>query len=147
MIVEVAIVRPGPIQGDMVHPYLRRRNKEEEIDYPKEELREVLEKTYGVPLFQEQAMRIAIVAAGFSAGESDQLRRAMATFRKSGTIGIYREKFISGMIENGYEPDFAERCFKQIEGFADYGFPESHAISFGLACARAALRRCLGNTL
>ena len=142
LVVEVAIVRPGPIQGDMVHPYLRRRNKEEEIDYPKEELREVLEKTYGVPLFQEQAMRIAIVAAGFSAGESDQLRRAMATFRKSGTIGIYREKFISGMIENGYEPDFAERCFKQIEGFADYGFPESHAAAFALLTYVSAWLKC-----
>lgn len=130
LVVEVAIVRPGPIQGDMVHPYLRRRNGEEEVHYPKEELREVLKKTYGVPLFQEQAMKIAIVAAGFTPGESDQLRRAMATFRKSGTIGLYREKFINGMIRNGYEQDFAERCFKQIEGFADYGFPESHAAAF-----------------
>ena len=130
LVVEVAIVRPGPIQGDMVHPYLRRRNGEEEVDYPKEELRAVLSKTYGVPLFQEQAMKIAIVAAGFTPGESDQLRRAMATFRKSGTIGLYRDKFIGGMVKNGYEQDFAERCFKQIEGFADYGFPESHAASF-----------------
>src|SRR5690606_3434239 len=119
LVVEVAIVRPGPIQGDMVHPYLRRRNGEEKVDYPKEELRAVLEKTYGVPLFQEQAMKIAIVAAGFTPGESDQLRRAMATFRKSGTIGLYRDKFIGGMMKNGYERDFAERCFKQIEGFAD----------------------------
>ena len=130
LVVEVAIVRPGPIQGDMVHPYLRRRNGEEKVDYPKEELRAVLEKTYGVPLFQEQAMKIAIVAAGFTPGESDQLRRAMATFRKSGTIGLYRDKFIGGMMKNGYERDFAERCFKQIEGFADYGFPESHAAAF-----------------
>ncbi|MBO6679863.1 error-prone DNA polymerase [Parvibaculum sp.] len=130
LVVEVAIVRPGPIQGDMVHPYLRRRNGEEDVDYPKEELRAVLSKTFGVPLFQEQAMKIAIVAAGFTPGESDQLRRAMATFRKSGTIGLYREKFIGGMVRNGYEQDFAERCFKQIEGFADYGFPESHAASF-----------------
>jgi error-prone DNA polymerase len=130
LVVEVAIVRPGPIQGDMVHPYLRRRSGQEEVHYPKEELRAVLKKTYGVPLFQEQAMKIAIVAAGFTPGESDQLRRAMATFRKSGTIGLYREKFINGMIRNGYELDFAERCFKQIEGFADYGFPESHAAAF-----------------
>ncbi|MBX3507795.1 MAG: error-prone DNA polymerase [Parvibaculum sp.] len=130
LVVEVAIVRPGPIQGDMVHPYLRRRSGQEEVHYPKEELRAVLSKTYGVPLFQEQAMKIAIVAAGFTPGESDQLRRAMATFRKSGTIGLYRQKFINGMIRNGYEPDFAERCFKQIEGFADYGFPESHAAAF-----------------
>ena len=130
LVVEVAIVRPGPIQGDMVHPYLRRRSGQEEVHYPKEELRAVLKKTYGVPLFQEQAMKIAIVAAGFTPGESDQLRRAMATFRKSGTIGLYREKFINGMIRNGYEKDFAERCFRQIEGFADYGFPESHAAAF-----------------
>ena len=130
LVVEVAIVRPGPIQGDMVHPYLRRRDKKEEVTYPSPVLEEVLSRTYGVPLFQEQAMKIAIVAAGFTPGESDQLRRAMATFRKSGTIGMYREKFIVGMLRNGYEQDFAERCFKQIEGFADYGFPESHAASF-----------------
>ena len=132
LVVEVAIVRPGPIQGDMVHPYLRRRNGEEEVTYPSKVLEDVLSKTYGVPLFQEQAMKIAIVAAGFTPGESDQLRRAMATFRKSGTIGMYRDKFIAGMLANGYEADFAERCFKQIEGFADYGFPESHAASFAL---------------
>ncbi|ABS64140.1 DNA polymerase III, alpha subunit [Parvibaculum lavamentivorans DS-1] len=130
LVVEVAIVRPGPIQGDMVHPYLRRRSGKEEITYPSSVLEEVLERTYGVPLFQEQAMKIAIVAAGFTPGESDQLRRAMATFRKSGTIGMYRDKFIAGMLKNGYKQDFAERCFKQIEGFADYGFPESHAASF-----------------
>ena len=130
LVVEVAIVRPGPIQGDMVHPYLQRRHRKEKITYPSKALEEVLYKTYGVPLFQEQAMKIAIVAAGFTPGESDQLRRAMATFRKSGTIGLYREKFISGMIRNGYEQEFAERCFKQIEGFADYGFPESHAAAF-----------------
>lgn len=142
LVVEVAIVRPGPIQGDMVHPYLRRRGGEEEVDYPKEELREVLKKTYGVPLFQEQAMKIAIVAAGFTPGESDQLRRAMATFRKSGTIGMYRDKFIHGMIKNGYESDFAERCFKQIEGFADYGFPESHAAAFALLAYVSAWIKC-----
>jgi error-prone DNA polymerase len=132
LVVEVAIVRPGPIQGDMVHPYLRRRHGKEPVEFPSDALREVLGKTYGVPLFQEQAMKMAIVAAGFSPQEADLLRRAMATFRKTGTIGHYREKFIAGMEANGYETDFAERCFKQIEGFADYGFPESHAASFAL---------------
>ena len=132
LVIEVAIVRPGPIQGDMVHPYLRRRNGEEQIDYPSEELRQVLEKTFGVPLFQEQAMKIAIVAAGFTPSEADQLRRAMATFRHTGTIHMFEEKLIEGMTANGYERDFAERCFRQIEGFGDYGFPESHAASFAL---------------
>ncbi len=130
LVVEVAIVRPGPIQGDMVHPYLRRRDGKEPVSYPKPELKALLHKTYGVPLFQEQAMKIAIVAAGFTPEEADKLRRAMATFRRSGEIVTYRDKFISGMIKNGYPPDFAERCFKQIEGFSDYGFPESHAASF-----------------
>ena len=132
LVIEVAIVRPGPIQGDMVHPYLRRRNGEEEVTFPSESLREVLGKTYGVPLFQEQAMKIAIVAAGFTPAEADGLRRAMATFRRMGTIQQYREKMIRGMIARGYEEDFANRCFKQIEGFGDYGFPESHAASFAL---------------
>ena len=130
LVIEVAIVRPGPIQGDMVHPYLRRRNKLEPVEYPKDELREVLEKTCGVPLFQEQAMRIAIVAAGFSPEKADQLRRAMATFKNTGTLHRFREEFIEGMIGRGYAPDFAERCFKQIEGFGSYGFPESHAAAF-----------------
>ena len=132
LVIEVAIVRPGPIQGDMVHPYLRRRNGEEEVTFPSESLREVLGKTYGVPLFQEQAMKIAIVAAGFTPAEADGLRRAMATFRRMGTIQQYRKKMIRGMIARGYEEDFANRCFKQIEGFGDYGFPESHAASFAL---------------
>jgi error-prone DNA polymerase len=132
LVIEVAIVRPGPIQGDMVHPYLRRRDGIEAIEYPSEALRAVLEKTYGVPLFQEQAMQIAIVGAGFSPGEADKLRRAMATFRHTGTIHTFREKFIAGMIGNGYEAGFAERCFNQIEGFGEYGFPESHAASFAL---------------
>lgn len=132
LVIEVAIVRPGPIQGDMVHPYLRRRNGEEEVTFPSESLREVLGKTYGVPLFQEQAMKIAIVAAGFTPAEADGLRRAMATFRRIGTIQQYRNKMIRGMIARGYEEDFANRCFKQIEGFGDYGFPESHAASFAL---------------
>jgi error-prone DNA polymerase len=130
IIVEVAIVRPGPIQGDMVHPYLRRREGIEKPTYPSKELEEVLKDTLGVPLFQEQAMKIAIVAAGFTPEEADQLRRAMATFKRSGTIPKFREKFIGGMIARGYERAFAERCFHQIEGFADYGFPMSHAASF-----------------
>ncbi|MDF2369115.1 error-prone DNA polymerase [Sneathiella sp.] len=132
LVIEVAIVRPGPIQGDMVHPYIRRRNGEEKAVYPSKELEGVLSKTLGVPLFQEQAMRIAIVGARFTPGEADQLRRAMATFRKMGTINSFREKFIRGMKKNGYEIEFAERCFKQIEGFGEYGFPESHAASFAL---------------
>ncbi len=130
LVIEVAIVRPGPIQGDMVHPYLRRRNNLEPVTYASPELEDVLGKTLGVPLFQEQAMRIAIVAAGFSADEADGLRRAMATFRHTGTIHTFREKFIVGMTRNGYDRDFAERCFNQIEGFGEYGFPESHAASF-----------------
>ena len=132
LVIEVAIVRPGPIQGDMVHPYLRRRGGVEPVWYPSEELREVLGKTLGVPLFQEQAMRIAIVGAGFSPAEADQLRRAMASFRNYGTIHRFRDKFVEGMAGRGYEREFAERCFRQIEGFGDYGFPESHAASFAL---------------
>ncbi len=132
LVIEVAIVRPGPIQGDMVHPYLRRREGKEKAEYPKEELKEVLDLTLGVPLFQEQAMQIAIVAAGFTPAEADGLRRAMATFKRSGTIPKFREKFIAGMVARGYNQDFAERCFRQIEGFADYGFPMSHAASFAL---------------
>ncbi len=132
LVIEVAIVRPGPIQGDMVHPYLRRRHGTEPVTYPSEALRAVLHKTLGVPLFQEQAMKIAIVAAGFTPDEADKLRRAMATFRHVGTIHTFREKFIAGMVGNGYERAFAERCFGQIEGFGEYGFPESHAASFAL---------------
>lgn len=132
LVIEVAIVRPGPIQGDMVHPYLRRRQGKEAVSYPKEELREVLHKTLGVPLFQEQAMNIAIVAANFEPGEADKLRRAMATFRRVGTIHSFRIKMVEGMVANGYEREFAEHCFSQIEGFGDYGFPESHAASFAL---------------
>jgi error-prone DNA polymerase len=132
LVIEVAIVRPGPIQGDMVHPYLRRRQGLEKVEYQKDALREVLEKTLGVPLFQEQAMKIAIVAGGFTPGEADKLRRAMATFRRSGTIKMFGDKLIAGMVERGYSADFAERCFRQIEGFGEYGFPESHAASFAL---------------
>ena len=142
LVIEVAIVRPGPIQGDMVHPYLRRRNGEEQVTYPSEALRQVLEKTLGVPLFQEQAMKIAIVGAGFEPSEADRLRRAMATFRKTGTIHTFRSKFIAGMAENGYERAFAERCFQQIEGFGEYGFPESHAASFALLVYVSAWLKC-----
>jgi error-prone DNA polymerase len=132
LVIEVAIVRPGPIQGDMVHPYLRRRSGREEVTYPSEELRQVLGKTLGVPLFQEQAMKIAIVGAGFPPEEADRLRRAMATFKRNGDIHLFRDKFVAGMVANGYERDFATRCFSQIEGFGTYGFPESHAASFAL---------------
>ena len=140
LVIEVAIVRPGPIQGDMVHPYLRRREGSEPVDYPSpspehgpaNELRAILERTLGVPLFQEQAMKIAMDAAEFTAAEADGLRRAMATFRRNGTIGNYRTRMIERMTARGYDRDFAERCFHQIEGFGDYGFPESHAASFAL---------------
>ena len=132
LVIEVAIVRPGPIQGDMVHPYLRRRQNLEPFELPSEELRAVLGRTLGVPLFQEQAMKIAIVAGGFTPSEADQLRRAMATFRHSGTIHAFGAKLIEGMKAKGYDADFAERCFRQIEGFGEYGFPESHAASFAL---------------
>ena len=132
LVIEVAIVRPGPIQGDMVHPYLRRREGKDPVNFPSPEMEKILKRTLGVPLFQEQAMKIAIDAGGFSPSEADQLRRAMATFRRNGTIHNYREKLVSGMVGRGYERAFAERCFKQIEGFGDYGFPESHAASFAL---------------
>lgn len=132
LVIEVAIVRPGPIQGDMVHPYLRRRAGEEPVEYPNKAVRSVLHKTLGVPIFQEQAMRLAIVAAGFTPGEADQLRRAMGAWRKSGVIDQFHKKLVDGMLANGYEQDFAERVFKQISGFGEYGFPESHAASFAL---------------
>jgi error-prone DNA polymerase len=138
LVIEVAIVRPGPIQGDMVHPYLRRRSGQEKVVFPspspahgpKDELENVLGKTLGVPLFQEQAMKLAIVAAKFTPDEANGLRRAMATFRNVGTINRFGTKMIDGMVARGYEREFAERCFKQIEGFGSYGFPESHAASF-----------------
>ncbi len=132
LVIEVAIVRPGPIQGAMVHPYLRRRSGKETVEYPSKDLERVLGKTLGIPLFQEQAMQIAIVAAGFTPSEADQLRCAMATFRHTGTIHTFEQKVIDGMVARGYEPEFAERCFRQIEGFGEYGFPESHAASFAL---------------
>ncbi len=130
LVIEVAIVRPGPIQGDMVHPYLRRREGKEKPEYPRPELRAVLEKTLGVPLFQEQAMKVAIVGAGFTPQEADQLRRAMATFKLTGGVSHFYDKLVGGMVARGYPQEFAERTFKQIEGFGSYGFPESHAASF-----------------
>lgn len=130
LVVEVAIVRPGPIQGDMVHPYLRRRDKIDPEIYPSDELKEILGRTKGVPLFQEQAMEIAIVAAGFTPAEADQLRRSMATFKAKGQVSAFRDKLVEGMVKKGYEEDFARRVFKQLEGFGSYGFPESHAASF-----------------
>jgi error-prone DNA polymerase len=142
LVIEVAIVRPGPIQGDMVHPYLRRRNGEEQVNYPSKELEAVLGKTLGVPLFQEQAMKIAVVGAGFTPSEADGLRRAMATFRKTGKIHGYGERFINGMLDKGYDEEFASRCFRQIEGFGEYGFPESHAASFALLVYVSAWLKC-----
>jgi len=132
LVIEVAIVRPGPIQGDMVHPYLRRRDGLEAVTYPSEEVRGVLERTLGVPIFQEQAMALAIVAAGFTPGEADQLRRAMAAWKRRGGLGPFEDKLITGMRERGYSEEFAQQIFRQIEGFGDYGFPESHSASFAL---------------
>jgi len=142
LVIEVAIVRPGPIQGNMVHPYLRRRQGLEKVSYPSKELEQVLSRTMGVPLFQEQAMKIAIVAGGFTPAEADKLRRAMATFKRTGTIGTFRDKMVEGMLARGYERDFAERCFGQIEGFGEYGFPESHAASFALLVYASAWLKC-----
>ena len=142
LVIEVAIVRPGPIQGGMVHPYLRRRQGLEKASAPKKELWDVLERTLGVPLFQEQAMQIAIVAAGFSAPEADRLRRAMATFKRTGTIGKLKDKFISGMVDNGYDKDFAEASFAQIEGFGEYGFPESHDASYAILVYVSSWLKC-----
>ncbi len=142
LVIQVAIVRPGPIQGDMVHPYLRRRCGDEKVEFPSRELEAVLRKTFGVPLFQEQAMSIAIVAAGFTPTEADALRRAMATFKRSGLIAGFRTKMVEGMVARGYGRGFAERCFKQIEGFSTYGFPESHAASFALLVYVSAWLKC-----
>jgi error-prone DNA polymerase len=142
IVIQVAIVRPGPIQGDMVHPYLRRREGKEKAEYPKPELEQVLKKTFGVPLFQEQAMKVAIVGARFTAAEADALRRSMATFKFTGGVGKFRDKLVEGMVKNGYERDFAERTFKQIEGFGSYGFPESHAASFAKIAYASAWVKC-----
>ncbi|MEO1535853.1 MAG: error-prone DNA polymerase, partial [Planctomycetota bacterium] len=133
LVIEVAIVRPGPIQGGMVHPYLRRREGSEPVSYPNDDVKGVLERTLGVPLFQEQAMQLAIVAAGFTPDQADGLRRSMAAWKRKGNaIAKYGEHLIEGMIANGYEREFAERCFEQIKGFSEYGFPESHAASFAI---------------
>jgi error-prone DNA polymerase len=132
LVIEVAIIRPGPIQGGMVHPYLRRRSGEEAVSYPSKAVEKVLERTLGVPIFQEQVMQLAIVAAGFTPGEADQLRRAMAAWRRSGDLERFEERLVNGMIERNYSEDFARRIFNQIKGFGEYGFPESHAASFAL---------------
>ena len=142
LVVQVAIVRPGPIQGDMVHPYLRRRAGLEQPSYPKPELEKVLGKTLGVPLFQEQAMRVAIECAGFTPGEADLLRKSMATFKHTGGVSAFRAKLIDGMVANGYARDFAEQTFRQLEGFGSYGFPESHAASFALIAYASAWLKC-----
>ncbi|MFU0505833.1 error-prone DNA polymerase [Pseudaminobacter sp. NGMCC 1.201702] len=142
LVIEVAIVRPGPIQGDMVHPYLRRREGKEDVVYPKPELEKVLGKTLGVPLFQEQAMRVAIECAGFTPGEADKLRRAMATFKHTGGVSAFKDKLVGGMVKNGYEREFAEKTFSQLEGFGSYGFPESHAASFALIAYASSWIKC-----
>ncbi|MGQ0567312.1 MAG: error-prone DNA polymerase [Gemmobacter sp.] len=149
LVIEVAIVRPGPIQGDMVHPYLRRRNGQEPVDFPSpapphdpDELRNILGRTLGVPIFQEQAMKIALEAARFSSAEANELRKAMATFRSRGTIGLLEEKMVGRMVERGYDPEFAARCFNQIKGFGEYGFPESHAASFALLVYVSSWLKC-----
>ncbi|MEP0210013.1 MAG: error-prone DNA polymerase [Paracoccaceae bacterium] len=142
LVIEVAIIRPGPIQGDMVHPYIRRRNGEEEVSFPSDALGQVLGKTLGVPLFQEQAMQIAIVGAGFTPEQADRLRRSLATFKKHGSVSEFRTLFLRGMRKNGYDQDFAERCFSQIEGFGSYGFPESHAASFALLVYASSWIKC-----
>ncbi|MDG1679933.1 MAG: error-prone DNA polymerase, partial [Tateyamaria sp.] len=142
LVIEVAIIRPGPIQGDMVHPYIRRRNGEEEVSFPSDALGAVLGKTLGVPLFQEQAMQIAIVGAGFTPNQADRLRRSLATFNKKGSISEFLALFMHGMRKNGYCEDFAGRCFSQIEGFGSYGFPESHAASFALLVYASSWIKC-----
>ena len=145
LVVQVAIVRPGPIQGDMVHPYLRRREGKEPVHYPKPELEKVLGKTLGVPLFQEQAMRVAIECAGFTPGEADLLRKSMATFKHTGGVSAFKAKLVDGMVANGYERDFAEKTFRQLEGFGSYGFPESHAASFALIAYASRLAEVLAS--
>jgi error-prone DNA polymerase len=142
LVVEVAIVRPGPIQGKMVHPYLKRRCGHEAVTYPSEAVREVLNKTMGVPLFQEQAMKLVVVAAGFTPGEADQLRRAMAAWKRTGLINQFKDKLIRGMLANGYTEEFARNLYGQIEGFGSYGFPESHAASFALLVYVSAWIKC-----
>ncbi|RYE55277.1 MAG: error-prone DNA polymerase, partial [Rhizobiaceae bacterium] len=142
LVIQVAIVRPGPIQGDMVHPYLRRREGKEDVVYPTPELEAVLGKTLGVPLFQESAMKVAMVCAGFTGGEADQLRKSMATFKFTGGVSRFKEKLVSGMVRNGYSEEFAEKTFSQLEGFGSYGFPESHAASFALIAYASSYVKC-----
>ena len=142
LVIEVAIVRPGPIQGDMVHPYLRRRRGEEPVDYPSEAVKAVLQRTLGVPIFQEQVMQVAIVAAGFTPGEADQLRRAMAAWKRHGGLGHFEQRLLEGMRARGYDEAFAARIFGQIQGFGEYGFPESHAASFALLVYVSAWLKC-----
>ncbi len=142
LVIQIAIVRPGPIQGDMVHPYLNRRNGKEAVSYPSEAVRSALERTLGVPIFQEQVMQLAMVAAGFSGGEADELRRAMAAWKRKGGLEPYRDKLVKGMLERGYEQDFAEQLFRQIKGFGDYGFPESHSASFALLAYVSSWFKC-----
>ncbi len=142
LVIEVAIIRPGPIQGDMVHPYLRRRNGEEAVDYPSEEVKDVLQRTLGVPIFQEQVMQLAVVAAGFTPGEADRLRRAMAAWKRRGGLGPFKDKLITGMRERGYEEELAREIVRQIEGFGEYGFPESHSASFALLVYVSSWLKC-----
>lgn len=141
LVVQIAIVRPGPIQGDMVHPYLRRRAGIEPVTYPSPAVQQVLERTMGVPIFQEQVIKLAMVAAGFSGGEADSLRRAMANWKRSGKLKQFEDKLIDGMLQRGYDREFAQRIYHQICGFGEYGFPESHSASFAnLAYASAWLK-------
>ena len=142
LVIEVAIIRPGPIQGDMVHPYLRRRNGEEAVDYPSEEVKGVLQRTLGIPIFQEQVMQLAVVAAGFTPGEADRLRRAMAAWKRRGGLGPFEEKLVNGMRERGYDETFARQIFQQILGFGEYGFPESHSASFALLVYVSSWLKC-----
>ena len=142
LVIEVAIIRPGPIQGDMVHPYLKRRRGEEPVVYPSDDLIPVLGKTLGIPLFQEQVMQIAVVAAGFTATEADQLRRALGAFRGVGSVDKFHDRFVSGCLEKGYDRDFAEAVFRQLVGFSGYGFPESHSASFALLVYASAWLKC-----
>jgi error-prone DNA polymerase len=142
LVIETAIVRPGPIQGGMVHPYLRRRQGLEPVTYPSEAVRGVLERTLGVSIFQEQVMQLAVVAAGFTPGEADKLRRAMAAWKRKGGIGPFRDKLINGMLERGYTAEYAEQIYRQIQGFGEYGFPESHAASFGLLVYVSSWLKC-----
>ncbi|MEE3215579.1 MAG: error-prone DNA polymerase, partial [Pseudomonadota bacterium] len=142
LVIEIAIVRPGPIQGDMVHPYLRRRDGLEQVEYPSADVRKVLERTLGVPIFQEQVIKLAMVAAGYSGGEADQLRRAMAAWRRAGTIAEHQHKLTAGLRERGYTDEFAAAICRQIEGFGQYGFPESHAASFAHLVYVSAWLKC-----